>query len=97
LAGAAPTVRARAMAFVGAPWAQEIGAAAAASLSVEERAAARSLAGANEVATAGTPLHRLSAIGAAALRKALAPEHDGSPFRVAGRLPSSLGRAMLGW
>jgi hypothetical protein len=97
LAGAAPTLRARAMASAGEPWAREIATGALETVSTEERAAAVGAAS-RAVAAAGNLMReRLLAVGLCALRAELEVEHRGSPFRVAGRLPAPLGRALLGW
>jgi hypothetical protein len=96
LAGAAPALRARAMAAAGEPWAQLIGAASSAAVSPEERAAAAAFANTRIPASASTPSERLLHIGLAVLKSDLAAETDGSLYRVAGRLPAPLGRVVLG-
>jgi hypothetical protein len=97
LAGAAPALRARAMASAGEPWAQEIAAGALETVSTEARAAA--VAGASRaLAAAGSTMReRLLAVGLVALKAELEEDKEGSSFRVAGRLPAPLGRALLGW
>jgi hypothetical protein len=97
LAGAAPALRARAMAAAGEPWAQVIGAASAEGVSDGDRKIA--LAHANERIpdSARTPCERLLHIGLAVLKSDLAAEHPGSVYRVAGRLPAALGRPLIGW
>lgn len=97
LGGAPPAVRARAMAAVGEPWAQEIAAGARQVLSPAERAAALGLAGRAGTSAGTTVRERLLAVGLAALKDELAAEGAGSALRVAGRLPATLGRALLGW
>ena len=97
LAGAAPALRARAMASAGEPWAQLIGAASLAVASPEERSVAAALANQRIPASARTPGERLLHIGLAALQSELVAEGAGSLLRVAGRLPEPLGRPMIGW
>jgi len=97
LAGAAPVLRARAMAAAGEPWAQVIAAGSAESRSDAERRIAMAHANANIPNSARTPGERLLHIGLAVLKFELTTEHPGSLHRVAGRLPASLGRAMVGW
>jgi hypothetical protein len=97
LAGAPPALRARAMAAAGEPWAQVIGEVAAASLSEAERKVAMNHANVRIPDSARTPAERLLHVGLAALKSELAAEHPGSVCRVAGRLPVSLGRPMVGW
>jgi hypothetical protein len=97
LAGAAPALRARAMAAAGEPWAQVIGEAAAESLSDAERKIAMHHAGTRIPDSARTPSERLLCVGLAALKSDLAAEHPSSIHRVAGRLPEALGRVMIGW
>ena len=97
LAGAAPSLRARAMAAAGEPWAQAIGEGARETLSVAERKIAMAFAHTRIPDSARTPGERLMHVGLATLQSELAADHVGSLYRVAGRLPSSLGRSMIGW
>lgn len=97
LAGAAPALRARAMAAAGEPWAQVIGKASSDITSDADRKIAMAHANARIPDSARTPGERLLHIGLAVLKSELAHEHEGSIHRVAGRLPASLGRAMVGW
>ena len=97
LAGAAPVLRARAMAAAGEPWAQVIGKASAEGTSDAERKLAMAHATTRIPDSARTPADRLLHIGLAVLKSELAAEHAGSVLRVAGRLPASLGRPMIGW
>lgn len=97
LVGAAPALRARAMAAAGEPWAQVIGAASAEGVSDGERKIAMAHANARIPDLARTPGERLLHIGLAVLKSELAAEHPGSVYRVAGRLPAALGRPMIGW
>jgi hypothetical protein len=97
LAGAAPVLRARAMAAAGEPWAQEIAAAFAEKVSRDECAAAGVFANAVATADERTPRERLLAVGLAALEAELVAEAPGSVLRVAGRLPAPLGRVLVGW
>lgn len=97
LAGAAPALRARAMAAAGEPWAQVIGRASAEGLSDAERRIAMSHANTRIPDSARTPGDRLLHIGLAVLKSELAAEHPGSIARVAGRLPAPLGRPLIGW
>lgn len=97
LAGAAPALRARAMAAAGEPWAQVIGAASAEGVSDGERKIAMAHANARIPDSARTPGERLLHIGLAVLKSDLAAEHPGSVYRVAGHLPAALGRPMIGW
>jgi len=101
LAGVAPALRARAMAAAGEPWAQVIGKASAENLSDASRKAAMAHANTRVPDAARTPSDRLLHIGLAVLKSELAAEHPGSisgcMLRVAGRLPASLGRPLLGW
>jgi hypothetical protein len=97
LAGAAPSLRARAMASAGEPWAQDIAAASLATVSSAERAAATVDASAPAASEGRTARERMLAIGLASLKAELKAEGAGSPFRVAGRLPAPLGRSLVGW
>jgi hypothetical protein len=97
LAGAAPALRARAMAAAGEPWAQVMGAAASESVSDADRKTAMAHAKMRIPDSARTPGERLLHIGLAALKSELAAEHPGSVARVAGRLPASLGWPIMGW
>jgi hypothetical protein len=97
LAGAAPSLRARAMASVGEPWAQEIAAASLATVSPAERAAAAVHARAAAASERRPARERMLAIGLTSLKAELTAEGSGSPFRVAGRLPAPLGRSLIGW
>jgi hypothetical protein len=97
LSGAEPVLRARAMAYAGEPWAQEIAAGAMAGVSAEERAAALAFANAARAAAARTTYERFLAIGLAALKEDLERDHPASVLRVAGRLPAALGRSLVGW
>jgi hypothetical protein len=97
LAGAAPALRARAMAAAGEPWAQVIGAASAESVAVADRKVAMSYANMQIPDSARTTSERLVHIGLAVLKSELAADHAGSIYRVAGRLPATLGRPLLGW
>jgi hypothetical protein len=97
LAGAAPSLRARAMVAVGEPWAAEIAAGSSEEVTPEQRASALALA--NTAGAFGTrsAVERLSLIGLACLRADLQAESPGSCLRVAGRLPAPLGRVLAGW
>lgn len=97
LAGAAPTVRARAMAAAGAPWAEVIRDASALALSKDERKTVLRHANAELPDSARTPRERLLHIGLAILKSDLVAEHPGSIYRVAGRLPVAMGKVWLGW
>jgi hypothetical protein len=97
LAGAAPALRARAMALAGEPWAQVIGRASAEGTSEAERRIAMSHANTRIPDSVRTPGERLLHIGVAVLKSELAAEHPGSIARVAGRLPAPLGRPLIGW
>lgn len=97
LAGATPALRARAMAAAGETWAQVIGKASAKSTSDADRKIAMVHANTRIPESARTPSERLLHIGLAVLISELATEHPGSLYRVAGRLPASLGRPMVGW
>ena len=97
LAGAAPALRARAMVAAGEPWAQVIGQASAESLPEPDRKIAMAHAKTPIPDSARTPRERLLHVGLAVLKSELAAEHEGSLYRVAGRLPAALGRAMIGW
>lgn len=97
LAGASPTLRARAMAAVGEPWSQEMAAGSAEDLTREERAAAVALAKRAALSEDREPHERLLLVGVAALRAELAADAPGSHLRVAGRLPAWLGRTLAGW
>lgn len=93
----APTLRARAMAAAGEPWAQVIGEGARETLSATEHKSAMALAHTRIPDSARTPNERLLHIGLATLKSELGAEHPGSLYRVAGRLPVALGRPMVGW
>lgn len=97
LGGARPTLRARAMAGLGEPWAAEMAEGFREPASRAERAAARALAGAGAASRAQTADDRLLAIGVAAAKAELEVEGSGSLRRLAGRLPETLGRALVGW
>jgi hypothetical protein len=97
LAGAAPGLRARAMASAGEPWGRVIGEASLETVSSAERAAAANHAQTSIPPSARTAGVRLLHIGLVALKSELAAENPGSIFRVAGRLPAALGRPLLGW
>jgi hypothetical protein len=97
LAGTPPTLRARAMAGVGEPWAREIAAASMAAATSEERADALTLAGAGSDCEGWTAEQRLLAIGIAATRAEFGAEGSGALARLAGRLPAALGRGLIGW
>lgn len=97
LVGAAPALRARAMAAAGEPWAQVIGKASAENVSDADRKTAMAHANTPMPDAARTPSDRLLHIGLAALKSELVAEHAGSIFRVAGRLPASLGRPLINW
>lgn len=97
LAGAAKGLRARAMASAGEPWAGAIGAGASEDVSPDERAVAVACASTAVAGKAHAPAERLLAIGLAAMKAQLQAEHPCSTFRVAGRLPAPLGRALAGW
>jgi hypothetical protein len=96
LSGAAPAIRARAMARVGEPWAQQILAAALEPTAQPVRATAVTLAEAMRGGLPRTPVERLRHVGVLALRAELQAEHSGSIRTVAGRLPADLGRRLLG-
>lgn len=95
LHGAPAEAKARAMATVGDPWAEEIGRAASAAIDEITRERGRRWVREASAGEAGTPLERLRQIGLGALGDALAPEGWASIAAVAGRLPASLGRAWL--
>jgi len=97
LSGAAPALRARAMAAAGEPWARVIGEASAESVSDSDRREAVFRANAQIPDFARSLAERLLFIGLAALKSELDAEHPGSICRVAGRLPESVGRCLLGW
>jgi hypothetical protein len=97
LVGAAPALRARAMAAAGEPWAREIGAASAESVPDAERKTAMAHANARIPDSARTPSERLLHVGLAVLKHSLAADHPGSIYRVAGRLPAVLGQPLIGW
>jgi hypothetical protein len=97
LAGAAPSLRARAMAAAGEPWAQAIGAGSRETLADADRKIAMALAHMRIPDSARTPSERLLHVGLATLKSELAADHAGSRYRVAGRLPTSLGRPLIGW
>jgi hypothetical protein len=97
LARAPRELCARAMAAAGETWAQIIAEAAQAAVSDGERKAARSVAAAATTNASGSTEDRLLQVGLLALRAELLAEGQGSVFRVAGRLPSQLGRRLLGW
>ena len=97
LAGAAPGLRARAMAAAGEPWAQIIGAASAESARDADRKIAMTHAHARIPDSARTPSERLLCIGLSVVKSELAAEHPGSIYRLAGRLPAALGQPLLGW
>jgi len=97
LAGVAPGLRARAMASAGEPWARVIGEASLETVSSAARSAAADYANTMIPPSARTAGDRLLHIGLVALKSELAAESPGSFLRVAGRLPASLGRPMLGW
>jgi hypothetical protein len=93
----APALRARAMVAAGEPWAQVIGQASAESLPDSDRKSAMAHAKTRIPDSARTPRERLLHVGLAVLKSELVAEHEGSLYRVAGRLPAALGRAMIGW
>ena len=97
LAGAAPALRARAMAAAGEPWAQMIGKASVEVASDVERKLAMAHANTRIPDSARTPSERLLCIGLSAVKSELAAEHAGAVYRLAGRLPASLGRSLIGW
>jgi len=97
LAGAAPALRARAMAAVGEPWARVLGEASAETTSDVDRKFAMAHANTRIPDSARTPSERLLHVGLAMLKSELATEHAGSLYRVAGRLPAALGRPWIGW
>jgi len=97
LAGAPLALRARAMAGAGEPWAREIAATSRVEVTIAERAAARALAAAGAASDGRTADDRLLAVGLAATQAELAGEGPGSLWRLAGRLPAPLGRALIGW
>jgi hypothetical protein len=97
LAGSAPALRARAMAAAGEPWAKAIGNASTESVSDADRKIAVAHANTRIPDSARTPSERLLHIGLAVLKSELAAEPTGSIYRVAGRLPATLGRFMIGW
>lgn|GEM_PF-1556775 len=96
LSASAPAIRARAMASVGEPWAQQILAAALEPASKPMHATAVTLAEAMRGGAPRTTLDRLCQVGILALRAELQAEHSKSIFKVAGRLPEELGRMLLG-
>jgi hypothetical protein len=96
LAGSTPAVRARAMASVGQPWAQQILAAALEPASKPVQVAAVTLAEAMRGEAPRTPIERLRQVGILALRAELQAEHSTSIAKLAGRLPANLGRMLLG-
>ena len=97
LAGVAPSLLARAMAAAGEPWAQAIGEGSRETLSDADRKIAMAFAHTRIPDSARTPSERLLHIGLVALKSELAADHAGSRYRVAGRLPLSLGRPMIDW
>jgi hypothetical protein len=96
LAGSAPAIRARAMASVGEPWAQQILAVALEPASKASQVTAVTLAEAMRGGAPRTPVERLRQVGILALRAELRVEHSSSIAKVAGRLPADLGRMLLG-
>jgi hypothetical protein len=96
LAGSAPAIRARAMASVGEPWAQQILAATRESSSKTVHVAAVSMVEAMRAFSSCTPIERLRQVGILVLRAELQAEHPRSLAKVAGRLPVELGRMLLG-
>jgi len=96
LAAAPPALRARAMAAAGEPWAQAIGAASAEGTCDADRKSALAFANTRIPDSARTPTERLLHIGLAALKSELVAEHAGSAYRVAGRLPATLGQPLIG-
>jgi hypothetical protein len=96
LAGSAPAIRARAMASVGEPWAQQILAAALEPASKSVKVAAVTLAEAMRGEAPRTPIERLRQVGILGLRAELQAELPTSIAMVAGRLPANLGRMLLG-
>jgi len=97
LVGAAPALRARAMAAAGEPWAEIMGAAAAQCTSDAGRKIATVHAKTRIPDSARTPSARLLHIGLSVLKSELVAEHPGSIYRFAGRLPAALGRPTIGW
>jgi hypothetical protein len=97
LSGAAPPLRAKAMAAVGEPWAQEIAAGCLEESTPAQREAATTLAGTVSVFAAGSAVDRLAILGLASLKVELQAESHGSCLQVAGRLPAPLGRVLAGW
>ena len=97
LVGAAPALRARAMVAAGEPWAQVIGQASAQSLPDPDRKGAMAFAKTRIPDSVRTPGERLLHVGLAVLKSELAAEREGSLYRVAGRLPATLGRPLIGW
>jgi hypothetical protein len=96
LAGEAPALRARVMAALGEPWASVILASSMDAQSPLDHALPATLASTFMPSWARSPRERLLSMGLAVLRPKLVAEDPGSPFRVAGRLPISLGLAMTG-
>ena len=97
LSGAAQGLRARAMAAAGEPWAQVIGEVSALGLSDPDRKIALGHANTRLPDSARTPGERLLYIGLSVLKSDLVAEHQGSIYRVAGRLPVAMGKTWLGW
>ncbi len=96
LSGSAPTVRARAMASVGEPWAQQILAAVREPPPKLVHDAAVTLVVAIRGEVPRTPIERLRQVGVLALRAELQTQHASALAKVAGRLPVELGRMLLG-
>jgi hypothetical protein len=95
LAGSPRAIRARAMASVGEPWAQQILAAAQEPASNPVQVGAVTLAEAIRCGAPRTPIERLRQVGILALRAELQVEPSSSIAKVAGRLPADLGRMLL--
>jgi hypothetical protein len=95
LVGQAASVRARAMATVGEPWAAVVGGASTEDVSAAEHKAALVATGTALPSAARTARERLLHMGVAVLKPELRAEHPQSAARVAGRLPVGLGRRLL--
>lgn len=97
LASASARLRARAMAAAGEPWAGELAAGAAEPSTADEQAEVAALVAAAETGPCPTARERLLQVGLTAAKRELEAEGRASVLSVAGRLPASLGRGLVGW
>lgn len=96
LARTTPSLRARALAWVGSPWAKVMADAFADVPCEDEGKAAAACAAMGARGLGCMAVDRLLGAGLAMLRGSLAEEHPGSLARVAGRLPVALAHELLG-